>query len=189
MKIVNRVHFPLSWSTRRPWVRGQTTDQTKLIATTAESPAVLPVIPTNYLPLSWQLETNPTLLQHNERILNSCALFIIYSCNFNHTFMYRLDWWKNKLLLLLLLLLLLWVRSLNIYQGLNWLYFFLTWSTRRPWVRLALRPGSAQKKNMSSGLVWLLAYMTYSYGQCKHSWKPCKMKHVTESIMSELSNF
>jgi hypothetical protein len=66
---------------------------------------LLPV-PSNYLPLSWQMETKPTLLQNSERILNSCALLKIYSCNFNHTFMYRLDWWKNKLLLLLLLLLL-----------------------------------------------------------------------------------
>ncbi len=62
-------------------------------------------VPSNYLPLSWQMETKPTLLQHSERILNSCALLKIYSCNFNHTFMYRLDWWKNKLLLLLKLLL------------------------------------------------------------------------------------
>jgi hypothetical protein len=46
------------------------------------------------------METKPTLLQHSERILNSCALLKIYSCNFNHTFMYRLDWRKNKLLLL-----------------------------------------------------------------------------------------
>jgi hypothetical protein len=80
--------------------------------TTAESPAVLPVpltatyhlLPTTQLAVGDQ----PTLPQHSERSLNSCALLNkLYSCNFNHTFMYRLDWWKNKLLLLLLLLLLL----------------------------------------------------------------------------------
>ena len=98
------VSFPYSLVLNLSQIPPQRAQQCCLLPAAVACCCLLPV-PSHYLPLSWQKETKPTLLQHSERILNSCALLKIYSCNFNHTFMYRLDWWKNKLLLLLLLLL------------------------------------------------------------------------------------